>query len=455
MFAALAARGVLGADGASLPLGADAPDVVLLNNEPRLGLKILVSGGGRCNLTNARVDENDYETDAPHLVRRILRGFPPESVRTFFETQGCPLYAEVLGKVFPTSDDAHDILGVLLEAIARARIPLIAPAEVVDLEAREAGVDVRLASGESWWSREVILATGGKSLPRTGSRGFGLELLARRGHELAPALPGLTPLLLEATSPLGGLAGLTVPVVLTLAPVGTPPERLAGKNFKPLGRSGGSLLVTHKGATGPAPFDLSGACGRALSRGEAVELRADFWSLTEPEGPWGAYLDLPKAPGASLPPREVPRPPTREAFEAQARSMIAQRERGLGHAFSERIPRSLLQGLLRVADLDPTQPLKQLDSNARTRLWLALTQANLQLAGCEGYAKAEVTSGGVLLAQLVPASLESRVREHLFCCGEVVNVTGRLGGFNFQWAWSSGFAAGRGAAAKLAASAPQ
>jgi predicted flavoprotein YhiN len=226
------------------------------------------------------------------------------------------------------------------------------------------------------------------------------------------------------------------------------PAQLAGRSFKPLARAGGSLLVTHKGATGPAPFDVSGPCGRAMLEG-SVELRADFWSLTLPDGPWGPYLGLPKAPGASLPSRDVPRPPTREAFEAQARPLLAHRERGLSHALSERIPRSLLQGLLRGADLDSTQPVKQLGDSARTRLWLALTQADLQLAACEGYAKAEVTSGGVPLGELSPATLESRLCEHLFCCGEVINATGRLGGFNFQWAWSSGFAAGRGAAATL------
>ncbi len=450
MLAALAARGVLDADGNSLPLRADAPDVVLLNNEPRLGLKILVSGGSRCNLTNAHVDERDYDTDSPHLVRRLLKGFPPASIRGFFETHGCALYEEALGKVFPCSDDARDILRVLLGAIDRGKIPLIAPAEVVDIEQTEGGMNVDLADGGNWTARRVILATGGKSLPKTGSRGFGLELLARRGHVLSPALPGLTPVLLEREGPLRGLAGLTVPVVLTLAPCGMAPEQRSGRKFSPLARSGGSLLVTHKGATGPAPFDVSGPCGRSLSSG-AVELRADFWSLTAPAGPWGPYLGMAKLPGAALRPCDVPRTPTREEFERQAAPLLATRDRGLGTAFAERIPRSLLQGLLRAADLDPSQPVKQLEQKARTRLWLALTQADLKLSGCEGYAKAEVTSGGVRLEDLSPATLESRLCKHLFCCGEVVNATGRLGGFNFQWAWSSGFAAGRGAAKTLAA----
>lgn len=450
LLAALAARGVLAAEGKCLPLRPGAPDVVLLNNETRLGLKLLVSGGGRCNVTNARVDERDFESDAPRRVRHLLRGFAPASVRTFFESRGCALDEEPLGKLFPRSDDARDVLRVLLEAVVAAGIPLIAPAEVVDLLPVEDGMAVQLADGAAWTARRVVLATGGKSLPKTGSRGFGLEVLERLGHALAPPVPGLTPIRLAASSPLHGLAGLTVPVVLTLASGSSLPEQRAGRRFAPLARAGGSLLVTHRGASGPAPFDVSAACGRATAD---AELRADFWSLTRPDGPWGPYRDLPRPPGASLPADLVPRPASQAEFEAQAASQLAQRERSVAHAFAGRIPNSLLQALLRAADLDPAQPLKQLHAGARTRLWLALTQADLRLAGCEGYAKAEVTSGGVRLDELRPATLESRRCAHLFCCGEVVNVTGRLGGFNFQWAWSSGYAAGRGAAASLAGSA--
>jgi predicted Rossmann fold flavoprotein len=449
LFAALTARGVLKACGGERPLRADAPDVVLLNNEPRLGLKVLVSGGGRCNLTNAHVTEHDYDTEAPHLVRRVLRGFGSESTREFFRSRGCRLYEEPLGKVFPTSDNARHVLGVLLRAIVAANIPLIAPAEVTKLEPSGEGWRATLAGGQAWEARRVILATGGKSLPKTGSRGFGLEVLTRLGHDLAPAYPALTPLLLGPDSPLAGLAGLTVPAVLSLVPQDAPPERLSGKRFRPLARSAGSLLVTHRGATGPAPFDVSGSCARALAEGPAVALRADFWSLGDSSGSWAPYATLPKPPGASLRPKEAPRPPTRDDFEAGARPLLARRERSLAHALAPRVPRSLLVALLRAADLDPTQAVKRLDARERARLPLALTQADLRLVGCEGYAKAEVTAGGVRMAELSPANLESRLCARLFCCGEVVNVTGRLGGFNFQWAWSSGFAAGHGAAASL------
>ncbi len=136
---------------------------------------------------------------------------------------------------------------------------------------------------------------------------------------------------------------------------------------------------------------------------------------------------------------------------AEAAPLLADRARSIGNALAERVPRSLVQALLRAVDVDPTRPLRQLDARAWERVHLALTQADLRLVGTDGYQKAEVTAGGVLLEELDRTTLESRRHPGLFCCGEVVDVTGRLGGFNFQWAWSSGHAAGVGAAASVAA----
>jgi hypothetical protein len=373
-------------------------------------------------------------------------------VRAFFESRGCALYEEPLGKVFPRSDDARSVLAVLLGEVERAGIPLIAPAEVADLTHRDADWLARLSSGELWRAQRLVLASGGKSLPKTGSRGFGWDALGRLGHHLAPPMPGLTPLLFDATSPLAGLAGLTVPAILTLSPRDVSPEQLCGKRYRPWARAGGSLLVTHRGATGPAPFDVSAACARAMAE-DGARLTGDFWSLTEPDGPWQPFRELAKPPGACLAPGAVPRPPSREVFEARSACLLEDRERALGNVLSTRMPRSLVEALLSARGLDPHEPIKRLNSSQRTTLWLALTQADLGLRGVEGFAKAEVTAGGVPLGELHPATLESRQMAGLHCCGEVVHATGRLGGFNFQWAWSSGFAAGRGAASALVADA--
>jgi predicted Rossmann fold flavoprotein len=449
LFAALAARGVLQADGTLREPAADAPHVALLNNEARLGLKILASGGGRCNLTNAQVDAADYESDTPRVVRGLLRGLPPQAVRAFFESRGCSSYEEPLGKVFPKSNKARDVLDTLLGAVNSAGIDLVAPVEVTDLTPPDVGGQlwgVHTKKGPEWQARTVIVAAGGKSLPKTGSRGFGLTELQRLGHTIAAPVPALTPLLLSGKGPLSGLAGLTVPAVLSLTQPGVSPEQLSGARFRPLARAAGSLLVTHKGATGPAPFDVSGACARAGLAGDDVVLHADFWSLVADEGPWADFRGLDKPPGAALPPALAPRPPTREAFDSQTQDLFGQRDRTLSNALSTRLPRSLVAGLLGAAGLNGEQKVKQLNTRDRAKLFLALTQVDIGLSGTEGYAKAEVTSGGVLLAELDHRTLESRRFPGLYCCGEVVNVTGRLGGFNFQWAWSSGYAAGTAAA---------
>ncbi len=445
--AALAARGAMDRTGAERKPPAEAPSVLLLDASPRVGLKILISGGGRCNVTNERVSEADFDTDLPHLVRGLLASFPPESVRRFFESRGCPLYAEPMGKLFPRSDQADDVLETVLRAVSESGAELRASAAVVGIDRAPAGSTwrVRLADGRAVAAHRVIVATGGKSLPRTGSKGFGFELAERLGHRMEPPMPALTPIRLAPAGPLAGLAGLTVPALLSLVPRGTLPDQVAGTRFRPLARASGSLLVTHNGISGPAPLDVSGACGRALLLGETVELQADFWTLTREDSPYRAFRGLPKPPGASLPSDEAPRPAPFEPFLEEVEALRAGSERSLAGFLSLRMPRSLSERLLATRGLDPAQPERQLDLPAWRRVHEAIARRDLGLAGTEGYQKAEVTRGGVLLGELHRTTLESRLHEGLYFCGEVVNATGRLGGFNFQWAWSSGFAAGAGA----------
>ena len=443
LMAALAARGMLDETGGVNY--ARGPRVVLVNNESRIGLKILISGGGRCNVTNEHVDERDYTTDAPHLLRGLMKAFSSGSSRAFFESRGCPLYAEPLGKLFPRSEKARDILNVLLNEVERAGVPLVAPAEVTAIRPGPPW-RVTFGNGSTCEAGRVVLASGGKSLPKTGSYGVGFALLAALGHMIETPLPALTPLLLKVESPLRGLAGLTIPAVLSLVPKDTPVEQASGSKFRPLARAAGSLLVTHGGVSGPAALDVSGVCARSLSDGDAVSLRGDFWSLAQKGGPWEDYLGLAKPPGACLAAALAPRPATFEAFRIQAESVIESPEHSVGRALGALLPRSLLDSLLRANGIDPSRQIRQLDSGAWKHVHRALTQCDLLLAGTEGFNKAEVTVGGVRLSELDRVTLESKLHRGLFVCGEVVNVTGRLGGFNFQWAWTSGYAAGRGVA---------
>jgi predicted Rossmann fold flavoprotein len=446
LMAALAARGALDREGRPSPPAADAPRVVLVDGAPKLGLKILVSGGGRCNVTNEQVTDADFDTDAPHVVRGLLAAFPASGICAFLEARGVPLYAEPLGKVFPRSDDAEDVVRALLGAVEEAGIPIETGSAVEDV-ARAGDVWlVRLADGRTARASRVVVATGGKSLPKTGSTGFGFELARRLGHSLESVLPALTPVLLEPDGVLEGLAGITVPALLSLVPRGTAPEQVSGGRFRPIARSAGSMLVTHQGISGPAALDVSGACGLALARRQEVVLAADFWTLLRDDSPWAAWRDAAKPPGACLPPADAPRPVDFATFLDETRAAFQGGRRAVGSSLSRRLPRSLAEPLSARAGIDPERSASTLTENEWRRLWAVLTHSDLGLAGTAGWDKAEVTRGGVPLAELHRTTLESRLHPGLHFCGEVVNATGRLGGFNFQWAWSSGFAAGRAAA---------
>lgn len=445
LMAALAARGAVTEHGEAAPVPADAPRVRLLDASTKVGLKILVSGGGRCNVTNESVDERDYVTDAPKVVRSTLLGFPPDAIRAFFESRGCPLYAEPLGKLFPVTDRARDVLRTLLDAVEAAGATLETGADVVEVDRGDDGrFAVTTADERTFVARRLIVATGGKSLPKTGSRGFGFELAGRLGHSVVPPLPALTPLRLAPDSPLAGLAGVTVPATLSVVPHGTPPEQVEGRKFRPLARAAGSLLVTHRGVSGPAALDVSGAAARALAEGAPVTVEADFVGLTAVDSAWAPYRDARKPPGAclsrSLDLRPIDLATLRSLF---ARILADDPHRSLGVLVGRLVPRSLGDALLGRAGLDPAAPPPAEGDGTWRRLHRALAHVDLRLIGTDGFEKAEVTEGGVPLRELHRATLESRIVPGLHFCGEVVHCTGRLGGFNFQWAWSSGFAAGR------------
>ncbi|MEQ8768617.1 MAG: aminoacetone oxidase family FAD-binding enzyme [Planctomycetota bacterium] len=440
MMAGIAARGGITSEGRPAKVGSQAPSVVLLDGTKRLGLKILVSGGGRCNVTNEDVGPEDFETDRPNALRSCLRELPASAVRTYFTERGCPLVNEPIGKLFPSSQRAQDILSTLRTALSECGAELLLEHEVISVERTGDRWRAICANGAVFDAARLILATGGKSLPKTGSRGFGFALAERLGLELSPTLPALTPIRLAESGPLHGLAGLTVPVLLSLVDVDATPDQTAGKRFAPRARAAGSLLVTHRGASGPAALDVSGACGLALQERRPSRLVADFWTLGHRGSTDWPYHDLDKLPGSCLRPELGVRPVPFETFlQSFDRTDSA---KSLLNILSAELPRRLVSRLLEVHAIDGEARLPQVSKATWRRVYEAIVHCDLKLIGTDGYEKAEVTRGGVLLGELDRHTLESKRHPGLHLCGEVVNVTGRLGGFNFQWAWSSGYLAG-------------
>ena len=274
----------------------------------------------------------------------------------------------------------------------------------------------------------VVVATGGRSVPATGSTGFGLDLAARVGHDLVPAVPALAPLLGPARE---DLAGLTVPVVLRV---------VDGADGRERRRAAGSLLFTHRGVTGPAALDVSEEVERAATNARRVRVLADLWSLADPHGPFADHLGAPKLPGCCL--RTAP--PAAEAGEVDRDLQAAASgdpRSSLGTVLGRRLPRRLVRAVAPRRG----RPRRPAATGGPPR-----GRRPPGVVGPRHHRERGVREGrghrrGVRLDELHRTTLESRQAPRLHLCGEVCDVTGRLGGFNFQWAWSSGALAGWGA----------
>ena len=382
--------------------------VLLLESRPQPGAKIRVSGGGRCNVLPSEVSLDDFWTSGSvPALRNVLRSWPLVEVREYFETElAVPLKVEASGKMFPQSNDARDVVRALLEECERCGVFLRGGFRVQAL--RPCTTEAKMSfgiegeDGDVVRAQRVVMATGGLSLPRTGSDGAGLEMLGTLGHEIRPTYPALVPLLSDDAR-LHSLSGLSLPVELGV-----------WEATRLLERRRGDFLFTHRGFSGPVVLDVSRHLAAPRAADESPpSLRVAWRGEGAPD--WDALL---RAGG----PQQV--------------STVLRGE----------LPRRLVSVLLEVTGVPPEQPLSRLSRQQRGSLVESLTAFRLPVTGTEGYATAEVTAGGVPLSELHLKTLESRRVPGLHLCGELLDVVGRIGGYNFLWAWVSGRRAGEGAA---------
>jgi len=382
-------------------------DVLLLESTRDGGRKILISGGGRCNILPTRVDEQRFVTDSSvNTMRKMLRSWPLAEQRAFFEKDlGIPLADEAEDlKVFPASHKARDVRDGLLAHATSLGVNVRMDARVSGLTPRHGKWQVDLAAVESLSADAVIVATGGLSVPNTGSEGFGLRTLAALGHTINPTYAALTPII--ANSPaFAALAGVSLTVTL------------AAKSDARSAEHTGGFLFTHDGYSGPAALNVSHVLVRAREERAAATLRAQWTPLRDAE--WLAALQ-----------------PTGKRTVT-------------GALRSEKVPDRLATVLLGIANVEAHRPLHELPRNERLRLIETLVRCELPWSGDDGYKKAEVTGGGVALGEVDPRTMESKRHKGLFICGEVLDAFGPIGGYNFLWAWATGRAAGTGAAAIL------
>ena len=369
------------------------------------GRKILISGGGRCNILPARLDESRFVSDAPpHLLRRLVRSWPLREQIGFFEQQlGLPLVEEVeSAKLFPASQQAHDVRDRLLELARRKGVELRMETTVTGIEPQDAGWLVRLNGTEPIVATAVVVATGGLSVPSTGSDGTGLRIIEGLGHTVRPLYPALTPITAEP-APFASLAGVSLPVTITAR---------SGDLFS---AATGGFLFTHRGYSGPAVLDVSHVAVRSRHAGSRPATITVRW--------------------------------TRLTDENWANLLSARGSRSVLSVVGAEMPTRLAEALLETAGVDPRLPLANLSRAHRLRLTDVLVRGALPWTGDEGYKKAEVTGGGVDLSEVDPRTMESRKHAGLFVCGEMLDAFGPIGGYNFLWAWATGRAAGLGASA--------
>ncbi len=375
---------------------------VLLEGSSKAGAKILISGGGRCNVLPGIYDPAAFFTcGSRNVLKRLFRTWPLEQVRAFFEDDlQLPLQLEEdSGKLFPVAQRALVVRDALMQAVLDAGAEVRLNWRVQEIKVLEnADTRFRLTAedGQRLHARRVVMATGGQSVPQTGSDGHGYALMRACGHSVLPIYPALVPLT-TADRDWPRLAGVSCRVAWRAL--------VAGKEVD---RGRGPLLFTHQGWSGPAALDAS----HWFEREGAVLVVA-----------WDAC--------------------TREEWSERIRTSS---RREIGPCLADHLPRRLAEELLRRADVPVDQVLAQLPRGARERLLDQLSACRLEVNGSRGFRVAEVTGGGIPLSEVNPSTLESRVQPGLFLCGEILDVIGRIGGHNFLWAWITGRLAGASAA---------
>lgn len=377
--------------------------IVLLDGAAKVGVKILVAGGGRCNVTHHAVDEKQYAGTSRNTIRKVLRAFGVADTVAFFEELGVTLKREDTGKLFPTTDKAQTVLDALLREAQRVGVELIHPWRVANVERHDAGfVLSREGTGETLHAQRLVMCTGGKALPRSGSDGGGYTLTRSLGHTITRhVFPALVPLVVgPASAWITALSGVSCHAGV----------EVRGGTGKRLARFENDLLCTHFGLSGPAPMDAS-----------------RYLTAARIEDP-GASLHVAWLPG--------------EAFERLDTTLQSLGQRTPLSWLRERLPERLARALCERAGADATAPGSQLPREARRTLAHLLVGTPIDIAGDRGFSHAEVTAGGVPLTEINPSTMASRVCENLWLAGEILDVDGRIGGFNFQWAWASGWIAG-------------
>jgi predicted Rossmann fold flavoprotein len=401
---------VIGAGAAGLMAAIHAAErgrrTLLLEKNRKPGVKILMSGGTRCNITHDCDNRGIVEAFGPRgkFLHSALAALSVQQTIEFFEAEGVPTKIEETGKIFPVSNKALDVLDALLSRLRRRGTTLALEEPVLDI--RKPGDMFEVVSKQRILTcPRVIVTVGGQSYPGSGTRGDGYGWAVQFGHTIVPPKPALVPLLVDATW-VADLRGVTL---------GDVSLKVLEGDRTLLVRRGG-FLFAHFGLTGPAPLDVSKAVSRHPNP-RSLQLEIDF----------------------------LPSKGEQELDDFLRTEALASGKKQLAVVLSEMLPRSLCETLLTLVGQPIERRAAGLSKADRQKLVHAIKRLRVPLRGTLGFEKAEVTSGGVSLDEVDSRTMESKLVPGLFLAGEVLDLDGPIGGYNFQAAWSTGWLAGRSA----------
>jgi predicted Rossmann fold flavoprotein len=386
--------------------------VILIEKNSTLAKKLLLTGGGRCNLTNA-------EFNLKELVKNYNNGeflfhafsiFGPEQIIKFFEELGVKTKIEKNKKVFPSSEDAGEVLEALKKYLAENKVESIFNSEVVDIAYKGKKINKIILKDREITAKKIILATGGKSHSSTGSNGAGYRLAEKLGHTIVKTLPALSPIMIkeEWIKKLQGISLKDININVF-------------KNNKKQFSEEGELIFTHFGISGPTVLDISGRIGDLLEIGDP----------STGSGQVKIFLDL------------FPILNQEELLKGLEDILRKYPNKSIKNILAEFVPERLAEVLLGVADIDGNKIANNMSKIERGAVTKALKNFEFTVEDVFGFDQAMVTRGGISLKEIDHKTMKSKIIDNLFFAGEIIDVDGKTGGFNLQMCWSTGYLAGK------------
>lgn len=384
--------------------------VTVLEKMPVIGKKLLITGKGRCNITNIG-DLTDFMKNMPGngtFLYSAIHGFNNQDIINFMNEYDVPTKIERGGRVFPVSDKAYDVVKGFQRALHELKVEIVCNSTVTKIHADDKEITLETAAGQSYIADSVVLAAGGASYPGTGSSGDGYNLAKELGHTIVPLKPSLVPLVV-AEDWITDLQGLSLKNVSATVSV----------NGREISSEFGEMLFTHFGLSGPIILSLSRKIAEALQNKKNSVL-----------------IKINLKPALTL---EVLDKRIQRDFEKYSRKQVK-------NALDDLLPKKLIEPVMDLAYLDPDKPINQVTKEERSRLLAVITGLTFTITGTRPISEAIVTAGGVHIKEIDPKTMQSKLTPNVYFAGEVIDIDGYTGGYNLQAAFSTGFAAGKNAA---------